>query len=109
MANSSQLNPFLLVFNDVTCAGWAYVLYLTMKTVLKAREGDNLDWSQVAQITWDVVSLLLKVVQTMAVMDIVHDAVGFVRSPVGSTIMQLPRYSFHALNLYYAVPSFLFL
>ncbi|KAI9911259.1 hypothetical protein PsorP6_009669 [Peronosclerospora sorghi] len=79
----------------------------------------------------------------MAVMEIVHAAIGFVRSPLGSTLMQVssrlwlvwsinvlcpdsryhfdfplmvtswglvevPRYSFHALNLYDAVPSLLF-
>ncbi|CAI5738267.1 unnamed protein product [Hyaloperonospora brassicae] len=69
---SSQLKLYLLDFNDVSCAVWAYVLYLTVTTVLKARECGELDWSQVAQITKDVVSLPLKVVQTMAVMKIVN-------------------------------------
>uniref|UniRef100_A0AAV1V241 very-long-chain (3R)-3-hydroxyacyl-CoA dehydratase n=1 Tax=Peronospora matthiolae TaxID=2874970 RepID=A0AAV1V241_9STRA len=143
MGKSSLLNLYLLAFNGVSCAGWAYVLYLTVATVLQVREGGDHDWSQVAQITWDVVSLPLKVVQTMAVMEIVHAAVGFVRSPLGSTLMQVssrlwlvwainvlcpasryqfgfplmvaswglvevPRYSFYALNLYDAVPNFLF-
>ncbi|CAI5723032.1 unnamed protein product [Hyaloperonospora brassicae] len=76
---SSQLNLYLLAFNDVSCAGWAYVLYLTVTTIFKALEGGDLDWSQVAQITWDVVSLPLTVIQPMAVMEIVYDAVGFVR------------------------------
>ncbi|CAI5728651.1 unnamed protein product [Hyaloperonospora brassicae] len=54
---SSQLNLYLLAFNDVSCAGWAYVFYLTVKMVLKAREGGDLDWSQLAKITWDAVSI----------------------------------------------------
>ena len=143
MATSTLLNAYLLTFNGVSCAGWAYVLYLTVATVLQAHGAGEQDWSQVAQTTWDVVSLPLKVVQTMAVMEIVHAAVGFVRSPLGSTLMQVssrlwlvwainvlcpvsryqfgfplmvaswglvevPRYSFYALNLYDAVPNFLF-
>ncbi|KAE9018335.1 hypothetical protein PR003_g13609 [Phytophthora rubi] len=142
MAKNALLNLYLLAFNSASCAGWAYVLYLTVTTVLKAHEAGQ-DLSQVAQSTWDVVSLPLKVVQTMAVMEIVHAAVGFVRSPLGSTLMQVssrlwlvwainvlcpasryqfgfplmvaswglvevPRYSFYALNLYNAVPGFLF-
>ncbi|KAE8901813.1 hypothetical protein PF005_g11276 [Phytophthora fragariae] len=142
MAKNALLNLYLLAFNGASCAGWAYVLYLTVTTVLKAHEAGQ-DLSQVAQSTWDVVSLPLKVVQTMAVMEIVHAAVGFVRSPLGSTLMQVssrlwlvwainvlcpvsryqfgfplmvaswglvevPRYSFYALNLYNAVPGFLF-
>ncbi|KAK1929126.1 Very-long-chain (3R)-3-hydroxyacyl-CoA dehydratase hpo-8 [Phytophthora citrophthora] len=142
MAKNALLNLYLLAFNGASCAGWAYVLYLTVSTVLKSHEAGQ-DWNQVAQSTWDVVSMPLKVVQTMAVMEIVHAAVGFVRSPLGSTLMQVssrlwlvwainvlcpvsryqfgfplmvaswglvevPRYSFYALNLYNAVPGFLF-
>ncbi|CAH0478146.1 unnamed protein product [Peronospora belbahrii] len=136
--NNPLLKLYLVIFNAASCAGWAYVLYLTVTTVLKTY-GDD----QVAQNTWDVVSFPLKVVQTMAVMEIVHAALGFVRSPLGSTLMQVssrlwlvwiinvlcpvsryqfgfplmvtswglvevPRYSFYALNLYNAVPNVLF-
>ncbi|KAG7394930.1 Very-long-chain (3R)-3-hydroxyacyl-CoA dehydratase PASTICCINO 2 [Phytophthora boehmeriae] len=141
MANA-LLNLYLLAFNAASCAGWAYVLFLTVSTVQKSYEAGQ-DWDKVAQATWDVVALPLQVVQTMAVMEIVHAAVGFVRSPLGSTLMQVssrlwlvwginvlcpvsryqfgfplmvaswglvevPRYSFYALNLYDKVPSFLF-
>jgi very-long-chain (3R)-3-hydroxyacyl-CoA dehydratase len=142
MAKNALLNLYLLAFNAASCAGWAYVLYLTVTTVLHAHEAGQ-DWGQVAQSTWDVVGEPLKLVQTMAVMEIVHAAVGFVRSPLGSTLMQVssrlwlvwainvlcpdtraqfgfplmvaswglvevPRYAFYALNLYDAVPGFLF-
>lgn len=142
MAKNSLVNVYLLVFNAASCVGWAYVLYLTLKTVLQAQEADQ-DWNQVAQSTWMVVSLPLKIVQTMAVMEIVHAAVGIVRSPIASTLMQVssrlwlvwainvlcpvtryqfgfplmvaswglvevPRYSFYALNLYNVVPNALF-
>ncbi|RLN94093.1 hypothetical protein BBJ28_00019759 [Nothophytophthora sp. Chile5] len=142
MAKNALLNLYLLAFNAASGAGWAYVLYLTVTTVLAAYDAGQ-NWDDVARATWDVVALPLKIVQTMAVMEIVHAAVGFVRSPLGSTLMQVssrlwlvwginvlcpvsryqfgfplmvaswglvevPRYSFYALNLYDKVPSFLF-
>lgn len=85
--NSALLNLYLLAFNALSGAGWAFVLYVTATTVLAARE-DGKDWESVARATWEAVSFPLKVVQTMAVMEIVHAAVGFVRSPLGSTLMQ---------------------
>ncbi|CAI5740988.1 unnamed protein product [Peronospora destructor] len=88
MTHNGLLNLYLLAFNCASCAGWAYVLYLTLITVLKSYESGQ-EWDQIAQNTWNAVSLPLKVVQTMAVMEIVHAAVGFVRSPLGSTFMQV--------------------
>lgn len=85
--NNALLNLYLLAFNAISGAGWAYVLYITVTTVLAAH-GAGADWEHVARATWDAVSLPLKIVQTMAAMEIVHAAVGFVRSPLGSTLMQ---------------------
>lgn len=85
--NSALLNLYLLAFNALSGAGWAFVLYITATSVLAARE-DGKDWAATARATWDAVNFPLKVVQTMAVMEIVHAAVGFVRSPLGSTLMQ---------------------
>lgn len=85
---NALLNLYLWAFNCVSCVGWAYVLYLTVKTGFHAHDAGQ-DWNQVAQSTWLVVSLPLKIVQTLAVMEIVHAAAGFVRSPVISTLMQV--------------------
>ncbi|CAI5745882.1 unnamed protein product [Peronospora destructor] len=88
MTHNGLLNLYLLTFNCASCAGWAYVLYQTLITVLKSYESGQ-EWDQIAKNTWNVVSLPLKVVQTMAIMEIVHAAMGFVRSPLGSTFMQV--------------------
>uniref|UniRef100_K3XAL3 very-long-chain (3R)-3-hydroxyacyl-CoA dehydratase n=1 Tax=Globisporangium ultimum (strain ATCC 200006 / CBS 805.95 / DAOM BR144) TaxID=431595 RepID=K3XAL3_GLOUD len=142
MAKSSPLlNLYLLAFNALSGAGWAFILYTTVTTVLAAREQGK-DWEHVSRATWDAVGFPLQIVQTMAAMEIVHAAIGFVRSPLGSTLMQVssrlwlvwginvlipdsryqfgfplmvlswslvevPRYSFYALNLYNKVPAFL--
>lgn len=144
MAKSSALvNLYLLAYNAASAVGWGYVLYLTVSSVLAERAAGVSDWHLVARGVWDVVSFPLKVVQTLAVLEIVHAAVGLVRSPLSSTIMQVssrlwlvwginvlcpssrfqfgfplmvaswglvevPRYAFYALNLYDAVPSFIF-
>jgi very-long-chain (3R)-3-hydroxyacyl-CoA dehydratase len=88
MAKNALLNLYLLAFNALSGVGWAYVLYLTATTVLARREAGETDWSAIARAVWDAVALPLQVVQTLAVMEIVHAAVGFVRSPLGSTLMQ---------------------
>lgn len=85
--NNALLNLYLLAFNALSGAGWAFVLYTTATTVVAARE-EGKDWEHVSRATWDAVSLPLKIVQTMAVMEIVHAAIGFVRSPLVSTLMQ---------------------
>ncbi|TYZ62156.1 hypothetical protein PybrP1_009627 [[Pythium] brassicae (nom. inval.)] len=139
--NSAVLKLYLLAYNALSAAGWVFVFYVTATTVLAARE-DGKDWSAAARDAWDAVNFPLKIVQTMAVMEIVHAAVGFVRSPLVSTLMQVssrlwlvwginvlcpdsryqfgfplmvlswglvevPRYSFYALNLFNKVPAFL--
>lgn len=81
------LNLYLLAFNALSCAGWAYVLFLTATTVRTSYESGKA-WDEISLATWDAVALPLKIVQTMAVMEIVHAAIGFVRSPLGSTFMQ---------------------
>ncbi|DAZ93268.1 TPA: hypothetical protein N0F65_010892 [Lagenidium giganteum] len=141
MANPA-LNAYLLAYNAASAAGWAFVMYVTVTTVMASREA-GLDWTAGSTATWDAVAQPLKIVQTMAVMEIVHAALGLVRSPLVSTFMQVgsrlwlvwainvlchpsrsqfgfplmvfswalvevPRYSFYALNLYNMVPSFLF-
>ncbi|TMW69511.1 hypothetical protein Poli38472_001667 [Pythium oligandrum] len=136
------LNLYLLAYNAVSAAGWAFVLYLAATTVWASYEQGK-DVEAIARATWNAVEWPLKIVQTMAAMEIIHAALGFVRSPLGSTLIQVssrlwlvwainelcpisryqigfplmvlswglvevPRYSFYALNLYNLVPSFLF-
>ncbi|KAJ0393909.1 hypothetical protein ATCC90586_001337 [Pythium insidiosum] len=139
---NTLLNLYLLAYNAASAAGWAYVLFLTVTTVLAGREQGK-DWTAISRSTWETVELPLKIVQSAAFMEILHAALGLVRSPLGSTFMQVgsrlwlvwginelcpdsryqfgfplmvaswglvevPRYTFYALNLFNIVPSFLF-
>lgn len=89
-------NPYLILYNGALFAGWGYVLYLTYKTVL---EGGN------TQDVWQAVELPLKVSQTAAIMEVVHSAVGLVRSPVGITAMQVASRIWCLWGIVNAVPG----
>lgn len=71
---------YMFLYNATLCVGWAYVLYLTVKA-----DADRKD----KQRMWQEVELPLKVVQTAAVMEVLHSMVGLVRSPVSITAIQV--------------------
>ncbi|GMH34199.1 hypothetical protein BSKO_02033 [Bryopsis sp. KO-2023] len=73
-------HPYLLAYNVVLCGGWAYCLYLATMTV--AGGGYTAD-------LWEVAEIPLKIFQTAAMLEILHAAVGLVRSPVMLTFMQV--------------------
>ncbi|PNW85014.1 hypothetical protein CHLRE_03g167924v5 [Chlamydomonas reinhardtii] len=74
-------NPYLLLYNAALVLGWGYCLYLTIDTML-LKKGTTAD-------LWQVVELPLKVSQTAALLEVVHSAIGLVRSPVMITAMQV--------------------
>lgn len=74
-------NPYLLAYNAALCAGWGYVLYLTWRVVLAEGGG--------TEEVWEAAQLPLKVAQTAALMEVVHAAVGIVKSPLAITAMQV--------------------
>ncbi|EFJ42903.1 hypothetical protein VOLCADRAFT_83422 [Volvox carteri f. nagariensis] len=74
-------NPYLFLYNTALVLGWGYCLYLTVETIF-IKHGSTAD-------LWKVVETPLKVSQTAAVMEVVHSAVGLVRSPVAITGMQV--------------------
>jgi very-long-chain (3R)-3-hydroxyacyl-CoA dehydratase len=73
---------YLLLYNLASCAAWAHVLQYTFyhlrtygfggMSTLYAAIGDELRW-----------------VQTFAVLEILHSALGLVRSPLGTTLTQV--------------------
>ncbi|KAF5835920.1 tyrosine phosphatase-like protein [Dunaliella salina] len=74
-------NPYLLLYNAASCGGWAYVLYITL-LITCMKNGSSQDVYQEVEIP-------LKLVQTAAVLEVLHSAVGLVRSPVAITAMQV--------------------
>ncbi|KAF0698798.1 Aste57867_10587 [Aphanomyces stellatus] len=75
---------YLVLFNLASCLGWAYVLGQTFQLVYADQ-----DIEKSSQTLWGVVEGPLKIVQTMALMEVLHAMLGLVRSPVGSTFMQV--------------------
>ncbi|CAJ0573303.1 unnamed protein product, partial [Mesorhabditis spiculigera] len=71
---------YLLAYNGLQVAGWALIL---VKTLSGLAEG--LSWSQL----YTNVECLVQIFQTAAVLEIVHCAIGLVRSPIATTIIQV--------------------
>lgn len=128
----SLVNLYLVLYNITAALLWTATFILAANHILTVGVADY----------YAVIEDALKLAQTLAVMEIVHSAVGIVRSPLMSTTMQvfsrlfllwgilhpveeaqhgiavilmtlswsiveIPRYTFYALNLMNAVPYIL--
>ena len=79
---------YLILYNLSCCAGWAVVLALGLKTVL---DGMSSPLDALASVYDNDTQLptILYYVQTAALLEIVHAAIGLVRSPLFVTTMQV--------------------
>ncbi|KAJ3035175.1 hypothetical protein HK097_004271 [Rhizophlyctis rosea] len=75
------IKAYLLAYNFLSLAAWGYVLYLLISSLTKS----NFDTTRSYAATFEYV----KWVQTAAILEVVHALLGFVRSPVGTTVMQI--------------------
>ncbi|KAF0698799.1 Aste57867_10588 [Aphanomyces stellatus] len=75
---------YLVAFNVASCIGWTYILMETCRTLYK-EENVTLASAKL----WAHVEISLKIVQTLAILEVLHAMVGLVRSPVTSTAMQV--------------------
>lgn len=80
-------SAYLFLYNTALCAAWAYVLVLTTRHS-KTKGSNQERWDSIDTV-WQAVEVPLKVAQTAAVMEVVHSAVGLVRSPVLITATQV--------------------
>ncbi|EFP05368.1 hypothetical protein CRE_26953 [Caenorhabditis remanei] len=71
---------YLVTYNVLQILGWSVVL---VKTVLGLLNG--LTWPQL----YESVEIELKIFQTAAILEVIHAVIGLVRSPVGTTAMQV--------------------
>lgn len=83
----SAKDSYLILYNIACCAGWAMVLAQGIQTVISS---DASILEAMASI-YDAPGLakILTIVQSAALLEIVHAAIGFVRSPVFVTAMQV--------------------
>ncbi|KAF9973177.1 hypothetical protein BGZ73_003616 [Actinomortierella ambigua] len=75
------IKGYLILYNWASFAAWGYVLVQTLATLLAAQG----DYTKV----YGVVGDHLIWIQTGALLEVVHALLGFVKSPVGTTAMQV--------------------
>ena len=86
------MNPkdlYLVAYNSACCVGWAVVWYLAVASLYDSVVVQSVPFLQAAERVYADVAFWLQISQTAALMEIVHAAVGFVRSPVMITAMQV--------------------
>jgi very-long-chain (3R)-3-hydroxyacyl-CoA dehydratase len=97
---NSIMKPFelyLFLYNLIQVLGWGLVLLKTLYGISKNLSNEQL---------YENVELELQIFQTAAVLEIVHALIGFVRSPVGTTTLQVfSRVTVVWLMLYKVVSS----
>eukprot|EP00008_Paramoeba_atlantica_P011436 CAMPEP_0201475872 /NCGR_PEP_ID=MMETSP0151_2-20130828/1207_1 /ASSEMBLY_ACC=CAM_ASM_000257 /TAXON_ID=200890 /ORGANISM="Paramoeba atlantica, Strain 621/1 / CCAP 1560/9" /LENGTH=754 /DNA_ID=CAMNT_0047856079 /DNA_START=76 /DNA_END=2337 /DNA_ORIENTATION=- len=76
---------YLILYNLVSAAGWAYLFYLFVVHLM----GVNGQGPDPAVEFYEQVGFPLKVIQTAATLEIFHSLLGFVRSPVVTNIIQV--------------------
>ena len=87
------INVYLTLFNLLSAAGSAYVFYISVN-VLIAAAGANGDYSKVftnatAGKLWVQVEKPLKIVQTMALLEILHSILKFTNNKAFTVAMQV--------------------
>eukprot|EP00591_Stephanopyxis_turris_P001033 CAMPEP_0195519352 /NCGR_PEP_ID=MMETSP0794_2-20130614/14594_1 /TAXON_ID=515487 /ORGANISM="Stephanopyxis turris, Strain CCMP 815" /LENGTH=762 /DNA_ID=CAMNT_0040648487 /DNA_START=70 /DNA_END=2358 /DNA_ORIENTATION=+ len=92
MGSSAVSNAYLIVYNSACCMGWARLLFLALPSVFSALSSFSL--SSIAESLASVyaiegVASTLTMVQSAALLEIVHAALGLVRSPIFVTTLQV--------------------
>lgn len=88
-------NPYLFIYNAVLLVCWTAVLALTWREVLANGKAN----------VYTVTESTLKIAQTAALLEVVHSAVGLVRSPVMITATQVASRIWILWGVVVAVPS----
>jgi very-long-chain (3R)-3-hydroxyacyl-CoA dehydratase len=89
-------SAYLFLFNAVSCAGWAYVLYLTLTNL---QHGGN------TRQLWKDAEGPLKLAQTAALLEVLHSLLGVVRAPIMTTAMQVASRIWVLWGIVAAVPK----
>uniref|UniRef100_A0A7S2SAM4 very-long-chain (3R)-3-hydroxyacyl-CoA dehydratase n=1 Tax=Eucampia antarctica TaxID=49252 RepID=A0A7S2SAM4_9STRA len=82
---------YLLLYNSACCIGWAWILALSVPSVFSTIISSPLEIGNVLASVYNIdgVAKTLIMVQSAALLEIVHACVGFVRSPIIVTAMQV--------------------
>jgi Protein tyrosine phosphatase-like protein, PTPLA len=88
-------DSYLVLYNLACCLGWLSVLVLSLLSLAKNAGSIGIQGAlaNIYNASLDTInvpmSLMLSFTQTAAVMEIIHAAIGFVRSPVLVTFLQV--------------------
>ena len=91
------VTAYLLVYNLLAAASWAYVLFLILQHF--AIQGRSI------QTLYDVISTPLYFAQSLAILEVFHSMLGFVSSPVVTTVMQVYSRLQLVWGIFYIVPE----
>ena len=89
LATMDGKDLYLIAYNLACCLGWAVVWILAVGSLYDSVVGQSLPFVEACSRVYGDVAFWLQVSQTAALMEIVHAAIGFVRSPVMITTMQV--------------------
>ncbi|CAM9677997.1 unnamed protein product [Ectocarpus fasciculatus] len=87
---------YLIAYNLACASGWGYVLFVCVSHILAGNE---------PQALYDEVEKVLQIVQTAALMEVLHAMLGVVRSPWVTTLMQVSSRIVLVWGFMWAVPS----
>lgn len=80
---------YLLAYNASCAVAWALVLRLAIQTLMEDVPNDGVDGALAKVYATKDLPQLLIWAQSAAILEIVHSAIGLVRSPVVVTFMQV--------------------
>lgn len=83
---SPIIKSYLIGYNLLCCAGWAYVLVLALQAINQHKDSSK---QSIYQSIYAAVEKPLQFVQTLAVLEVVHSLIRIVRTPVMSTVLQV--------------------
>ncbi|KAG2178852.1 hypothetical protein INT43_001698 [Umbelopsis isabellina] len=91
------IKGYLMAYNQISFLGWAWILVLTIKELAE----NDFDYTGVFNAVWKY----LPAVQTAAALEIVHAALGWVRSPISTTFTQVLSRVFLVWGVNYLFPE----
>ena len=80
---------YLILYNVTLCVGWSLVFSLAVKTIAAGVGEDGLPEALSNVYATEGLGLYLRYSQSAALLEIIHAAIGLVRSPVVVTTMQV--------------------
>ena len=95
--NSAITTAYLLAYNLLAAASWAYVLFLIVQHL-------GLQSKSIATL-YDAISTPLYFAQSLAILEIFHSLFGLVSSPVITTVMQVYSRLQLVWGIFYLVPE----